>query len=56
MYWEFHERGFFHAVRMGDWKAVRKGVYGPLEHYDLKTDRAEQRNLAAAHPAVVARD
>ncbi|MGH9839931.1 MAG: sulfatase-like hydrolase/transferase [Blastocatellia bacterium] len=55
LYWEFHERGFFQAVRMGDWKAVRKGAGGPLELYDLKTDRAEQRNLAAAHPAVVAK-
>ena len=24
LYWEFHERGFSQAVRMGDWKAVRK--------------------------------
>ena len=23
LYWEFHERGFQQAVRMGDWKAVR---------------------------------
>src|SRR4029453_3867521 len=22
LYWEFHERGFQQAVRMGDWKAV----------------------------------
>src|SRR5689334_5703815 len=24
-YWEFHERGFTQAVRMGDWKGVRAG-------------------------------
>jgi arylsulfatase A-like enzyme len=24
LYWEFHERGFSQAARMGDWKAVRK--------------------------------
>ena len=23
LYWEFHERGFQQAVRMGRWKAVR---------------------------------
>ena len=25
LYWEFHERGFQQAIRMGDWKAVRSG-------------------------------
>ena len=55
MYWEFHERGFQQAVRMGDWKAVRLAKDAPLELYDLKTDPAEERNVAAAQPAVVAR-
>ena len=53
LYWEFHERGFSQAVRMGDWKAVRKSPDSPLELYDLKTDLGEQNNVAAKHPEVV---
>jgi arylsulfatase A-like enzyme len=55
LYWEFHERGFDQAVRMGDWKAVRKGVHGPLELYDLKSDLGEKDNVAAQHADVVAK-
>ncbi|MBX5495589.1 MAG: arylsulfatase [Bryobacteraceae bacterium] len=54
-YWEFHERGFAQAVRMGDWKAVRFGLNKPLELYDLKKDPGEKNNVAARHPDVVAR-
>jgi arylsulfatase A-like enzyme len=53
LYWEFHERGFEQAVRMGEWKAVRHGLNDPVELYDLKTDISEQRDLAAQHPDVV---
>jgi arylsulfatase A-like enzyme len=38
LYWEFHERGFQQAVRMGDWKAVRPQAGEPLELYNLKAD------------------
>ena len=55
LYWEFHERGFQQAVRMGRWKAVRLRNGAPLELYDLETDRNEEREVAAAHPDVVAR-
>ena len=54
-YWEFHERGFQQAVRMGRWKAVRLKTGAPLELYDLQTDPKEQREVSAANPAVVAR-
>ena len=54
-YWEFHERGFQQAVRMGDWKAVRLAKDKPLELYDLKTDPAELRDVAASQPAIVAK-
>ena len=53
LYWEFHEKGFHQAVRMRDWKAVRHGSKGALELYNLKTDPAEQENVAAANPEIV---
>ena len=52
LYWEFHEGGFRQAVRMGEWKAVRPQGR-PSELYNLKEDRAEARNVAAAHPEIV---
>jgi arylsulfatase A-like enzyme len=55
LYWEFHEGGTKQAVRMGDWKAIRLRLDGPLELYDLTTDLGETHDLAAAHPDVVAR-
>jgi arylsulfatase A-like enzyme len=55
LYFEFHERGFTVAARMGDWKAVRLGTKLPIELYDMKTDSAEQHNVAAQHPDVVKR-
>ena len=55
LYWEFHERGFQQAVRMGDWKAVRLARDRPLELYNLETDRAETTDVAAKEPAIVQR-
>jgi arylsulfatase len=43
-----------HALRVGDWKLISTGKGGPWELYDLKRDRSEQHNLAAAQPARVA--
>jgi arylsulfatase A-like enzyme len=54
-YWEFHERGFQQAVRMGNWKAVRLKPEQPLELYDLASDPREERDVAAANADVVAR-
>jgi arylsulfatase len=48
--WWLHEGN--RAVRVGDWKLVAaKG--DPWELYDLKTDRAEQNNLASKMPEKV---
>ncbi|MBZ0255293.1 arylsulfatase [bacterium] len=54
MYWEFHEKGFHQALRMGDWKAVRKDtIHNPIELYNLKDDIGEQNNIADQHPEVM---
>ncbi len=55
LYWEFHERGFQQAARMGDWKAVRLRAGEPLELYNLKSDPSEKSNVAEQNPEVVAR-
>jgi arylsulfatase A-like enzyme len=54
LYWEFTERGFQQAVRMGKWKALGLKTGAPLELYDLDADLGETRDLAAANPDVIA--
>jgi arylsulfatase A-like enzyme len=49
MFWE-HEGNA--AVRIGDWKLVRK-FPGAWELYDLQADRTELNDLAATHPELV---
>jgi arylsulfatase A-like enzyme len=55
LYYEFHERGFDQGARIGNWKAVKNGVDGPIELYDLTTDLGETHDLAADRPDLVAR-
>ncbi len=55
LYWEFHERGFQQAARMGDWKAVKPAIDKPVELYDLKTDGSEKTNVAGQYPEAVAK-
>ena len=55
LYWEFHERGFSQALRVGDWKVVRKAPDAPLELFDLSRDPGEERDLAAEHPEQIER-
>jgi arylsulfatase len=47
LFWE-HEGNA--AIRDGDWKLVRLGRDGPWELYNLKSDRTELNDLAAAEP------
>jgi arylsulfatase A-like enzyme len=53
-YWEFHERGFHQAVRMGDWKYIRHPS-GKPELYDLKSDLGETKDVATDHTDVMKR-
>jgi arylsulfatase A-like enzyme len=55
LYWEFHERGFQQAVRMGKWKALRLKPGAPLELYDLDADVGEAHDVAATNPDIVAK-
>lgn len=55
LYWEFYEGGFKQAIRDGKWKAIRKGLKGKIELYDLSADIHEDKDLAAAHPEIVRR-
>jgi arylsulfatase A len=54
-YWELHEQKPIQAVRFGSWKAVRNAADRPIELYDLATDAAEAKDVAAAKPELVAR-
>ena len=57
LYWEFHEQGGKMAVRMGNWKAVKRDVdkvpQGAIELYDLMTDIGETTDVAEANPDIV---
>ncbi len=62
LYWEFGGYGGQQAVRMGDWKGVRRDMLrrnnpDPLkiELYNLRDDIGESRDVAAQHPDIVAR-
>jgi arylsulfatase A-like enzyme len=55
LYWEFYEGGFKQAARTNDWKAVRVKVGAPLELYDLRTDLAEQHDVAKQNAVLVER-
>ena len=56
LYWEFYERGSAQAVRMEDWKAVRKPMMtGKIELYNLRHDLGETNNLADSRLDIVAK-
>jgi arylsulfatase A len=59
LYWEFHEQGGKMAVRMGNWKAVKRNVdkipQGTIELYDLSADIGETTDVATNHPDIVER-
>ena len=55
LYWEFNERGFSQAARVGDWKGLYMNAGLPMQLFDLRSDRGETRDVAAEHPNVVAK-
>ena len=57
LYWEFHEQNGKIAVRMGNWKAVKRDIdktpQGQIELYDLSVDKGETKDIAALNPEIV---
>ncbi len=56
LYWEFPAYGGQQAVRLGDWKGIRKNIQKDSMHialYNLKTDLREQNDVAAENPEIV---
>ena len=57
LYWEFPAYKGQQAVRMGQWKAIRKNIFDgnmDIELYDLEEDLREEHNVAAQHPEIIA--
>lgn len=59
LYWEYPSGKGWQAVRMGQWKGVRRNAKGnpdgPIELYDLSSDPGETRDVASQHPEIVER-
>lgn len=58
LFWEFPGYGGQQAVRLGEWKGIRRGMADgntAVELYDLSVDIGESRNVAAEHPDIVRR-
>ncbi|MEX0686699.1 MAG: arylsulfatase [Balneolales bacterium] len=57
LYWEYPGRGGQQAVRMGNWKALRKNIKSEgrleIELYNLADDIREQHNIASEFPQIV---
>lgn len=56
LYWEFPAYEGQQAVRMGQWKGIRKNIFKgnmDIELYNLETDIREEHNVASQHPEVV---
>ncbi|MEN7550446.1 arylsulfatase [Rapidithrix thailandica] len=58
LYWEFPAYGGQQAVRMGNWKGIRKNILDKkkemeFELFDLSADIQEVNNLADQHPEIV---
>lgn len=57
LYWEFPSYQGQQAVRMGNWKAIRKNIFKgnlKLELYNLEKDMTEMKDIADQHPEIIA--
>lgn len=58
LYWEFPGYGGQQAVRLGDWKGVRRDMHKgnlTVQLFNLADDIGEAHDVAAEHPDIVAR-
>ncbi|MFN0085951.1 MAG: sulfatase-like hydrolase/transferase, partial [Blastocatellia bacterium] len=58
LFWDFGGYGGQQAMRMGDWKAVRRNIHRgntTLELYHLGKDPGERNNVADQNPAIIQR-
>jgi arylsulfatase A-like enzyme len=59
LYWEYPASGGQQAVRMGEWKAIRRNIISEgnleIELYNLDRDIREQHNVADRYPEIVER-
>ncbi len=57
LYFEYPENGGQLAVRLGEWKGVKRNVRkepnGAWELYNIATDRKETNNVASLHPDII---
>ena len=56
LYWEFPSYQGQQAIRMGNWKGIRKAIFDgnmEIELYNLDVDPSEQLNVATEHPEIV---
>lgn len=56
LYWEFPSYQGQQAVRLGDWKGIRKDIFKgnmKLELYDLKNDLEESKDVSDQYPEIV---
>lgn len=56
LYWEFPEYNGQQAIRMDNWKAIRKNIRDgnlEIELYNLNTDIREETNLAEQYPELI---
>jgi arylsulfatase A-like enzyme len=57
LYWEFPSYQGQQAVRIGDWKGIRKDIFKgnmEVELYDLKNDLTESTDVSDQYPDIVA--
>jgi arylsulfatase len=58
LYWEFPSYTGQQAVRMGEWKGIRKNIFKDnmaIQLFNLANDPREEKNVASAYPEIVSK-